>query len=324
MAVAKLHSGADMPLVGLGTWQAPAGEVGNAVRAAVEVGYRHIDCAAVYGNEAEIGAVFADMFASGKVKREDLFVTSKLWNSEHRPENVESAVRTTLKDLQLEYLDLYLMHWPQQFEKVEGTNRGFPRNEDQSIRYDQVPLAETWAAMEKLVEQGLVRAIGLSNFNSVQIKAIHEGAKIKPHVLQCESHPFFPNEPLFALARSLGIVCTAYSPLGSGAEIDGYTVANHPELKKVADRHGKSAAQVACAWQLQRGNVVIPKSVSKERIAQNFDVTFALSAEDMAAIAALDGGLRCGWGGPKVERDGKSVPRDLLHADYPFVEGLEF
>ena len=143
-----LSSGGAMPLVGLGTWQAPPGEVGAAVKVALESGYKHIDCAACYGNEAEIGAVFAEMFA-GPTKREDIFITSKLWNSEHAPADVKSAVLKTLADLQVEYLDLYLIHWPQNFEKTQGTTCSFPRNEDGSIRYDlDTKSEETWAAME--------------------------------------------------------------------------------------------------------------------------------------------------------------------------------
>ena len=168
--------------------QAPKGEVGAAVKVALESGYKHIDCAACYGNEDEIGTVFNEVFSAGTVKREDVFVTSKLWNSEHAPADVLPAVQKTLADLQLEYLDLYLIHWPQNFAK-EGTpgNCSFPRNEDGSIRYDMdTKSIETWTAMEALVEAGLVKAIGLSNFNSVQITEILEKGKIVPANLQVE------------------------------------------------------------------------------------------------------------------------------------------
>jgi len=186
------------------------------------------------------------------------------------------------------------------------------------------PITATWAALEKCVDLGLVKAIGLSNFNSEQIKRIHSGARVKPAVLQCESHPFFTNEKLFSFARGLGMVATAYSPLGNGAEIEGYAVPKHPLLAEIGKRHDKSAAQVALALQLRLGNVALPKSVSKERIAQNLDVNFELTEEDMKALSALDKGLRQGWGGPKVERGGEMRPRDEAHPDYPFKQGMEF
>lgn len=232
-----LSSGGAMPLVGLGTWQAPPGEVGAAVKVALESGYKHIDCAACYGNEAEIGAVFAEMFA-GPTKREDIFITSKLWNSEHAPADVKPAVLKTLADLQVEYLDLYLIHWPQNFEKTQGTTCSFPRNEDGSIRYDlDTKSEETWAAMEALVEEGLVKAIGLSNFNSVQISSIISSCKIKPAVLQVEIHPYFSQEPLVSFCKEQGIVVTAYSPLGTGAEIDGCTVVGNPTLAGIGEKY---------------------------------------------------------------------------------------
>ena len=186
-ATLTLNSGQAMPVIGLGTWQAPAGQVGAAVKAALEGGYRHIDCAAIYGNEAEIGAVFAEAFSSGLVKREDLFVTSKLWNSEHAPDNVRPALELTLKELRLDYLDLYLIHWPQCFAKESEGNRSIPKNDDGTIKYDlETPSAKTWAALEQCVDAGLTRSIGLSNFNSEQIAGVCEGARIQPAVLQVE------------------------------------------------------------------------------------------------------------------------------------------
>ena len=191
-ATLTLNSGQAMPVVGLGTWQAPAGQVGAAVKAALEGGYRHIDCAAIYGNEAEIGAVFEEAFASGLVKREDLFVTSKLWNSEHSPEDVRPALDLTLKELRLDYLDLYLIHWPQCFAKESAGNRSIPKNDDGTIKYDLATSSQkTWAALERCVDAGLTRAIGLSNFNSEQIAGICDGARIQPAVLQVEIHPYF-------------------------------------------------------------------------------------------------------------------------------------
>ena len=185
----KLNTGHEMPLLGLGTWQAPPGEVGAAVRVALLAGYRHIDCAACYGNEKEIGEVFGAMVGdgAGQIPRSELFVTSKLWNSEHAPALVRPALEQTLADLRLAYVDLYLVHWPQAFEKVPGTTRGFPRNEDGSMRYDLASSsADTWGAMEALVPSGLVKAIGVSNFNCALLMDLLSYAKIKPAVNQVE------------------------------------------------------------------------------------------------------------------------------------------
>ena len=178
----------------------------------VKARYKHIDAASVYGNEAEVGDAIAEAISAGTISRSDLFVTSKLWNSEHGPQDVEAACRQTLKDLKLDYLDLYLVHWPQAFEKVPGRHFAFPRNEDNTIRYDTTTThEETWKAMEKLVDIGLVRNIGLSNFNSAQTDALCSTARIHPAVLQVEVHPFFTQKPLADFCASKNIVVTAYS-----------------------------------------------------------------------------------------------------------------
>ncbi|EGB11652.1 hypothetical protein AURANDRAFT_59872 [Aureococcus anophagefferens] len=321
-----LNNGDSMPIIGLGTWQAPKGEVGAAVRVAIENGYRHVDCAACYGNEAEIGEVFADLFARGVVKREELFVTSKLWNSEHAPKDVRPACEKTLKDLRLDYLDLYLIHWPQNFAKEVEGNCSFPRNDDGSMRYDvETTSAETWSAMEALVDAKLCKAIGLSNFNSKQIEDLLTTCRIKPANLQVEVHPYFSQAPLAGFCHAKGISLTAYSPLGTGATIDGMTVVGNPVLAAIGEAHGKSAAQVAIAWLAQRGLVVIPKSVTAARVVANRDVDFALTPEDMAKVDGLNKDFRNGWGGPKVNRDGAEQPRDGLHPLYPFTQpGVAF
>ncbi|KAH8096148.1 oxidoreductase [Aureococcus anophagefferens] len=227
-----LNNGDSMPIIGLGTWQAPKGEVGAAVRVAIENGYRHVDCAACYGNEAEIGEVFADLFARGVVKREELFVTSSCGTRSTRRKASDPPAKT-LKDLQLDYLDLYLIHWPQNFAKEVEGNCSFPRNDDGSMRYDvETTSADTWRRRGILPRQG--------------------------------------------------ISLTAYSPLGTGATIDGMTVVGNPVLAAIGEAHGKSAAQVAIAWLAQRGLVVIPKSVTAARVVANRDVDFALTPEDMA------------------------------------------
>ena len=187
-------------------------------------------------------------------------------------------------------------------------------------------LMDTWTAMEDLVAKGLVKAIGLSNFNSKQIAEICEKGKIKPAVLQVENHPYFSQEPLLKFCKENGgIVMTAYSPLGSGATLDGFTVPANPTLGEIGKKYGKSAAQVAICWQKQRGVVVIPKSVTEARIRANCAVNFTLSDEDMAAIGALNKNNRIGFGGPKVDRGEAGLrPRDEAHPNYPFRDDIEF
>jgi diketogulonate reductase-like aldo/keto reductase len=305
---------AAMPIVGLGTWKADKeNEVGQAVKWALAAGYRHIDCAAVYGNEKEVGVAMKETFDGG-LARGDVFVTSKLWNSEHDPAHVKAALTKTLEDLQLEYLDLYLIHWPQCWEHEDGKNVAFPKTEDGALKYTETPLLDTWKALEECVEEGLVKAIGLSNYNSEQIQHILDGGKIAPAVLQVEIHPFFSQEPLVEFAKSKGLVVTAYSPLGSGVEVGGERIIDNATLKEIATKYGKSAPQLVLAWLIQRGIVVIPKSVKEDRVKQNFDVQFEISSEDMATIGALNKDVRGGYGGPLI--DGK--PRDIMHAHYPF------
>lgn len=310
-----------MPVLGLGTWKSAPGEIGDAVRAALRHGYRHLDCAAVYGNEKEVGNVLREMVSGvGKdqIPREELFVTSKLWNSEHDPANVKAALQQTLSDLQLEYLDLYLIHWPQGFEKVRGTHTGRPQWPNGSIRYDFVSSTlSTWRALEGCVRDGLVRSLGLSNFNSKQIEALEQHAEIMPSVLQVESHPYFAQQRLVDFAHSRDIVVTAYSPLASGAKSSsGYTVPHHPVLARVGAKYGATAAQVAIAWQVARNVSVIPKSVSEARIVQNLEAAaIPLVQADVEVIDDLDEGLRIGWGGPKQKGQ---PPRDAIHPSYPF------
>jgi alcohol dehydrogenase (NADP+) len=326
-----LQSGRRMPLVGLGTWQSKPGEVGAAVRAALRAGYRHLDCAAAYGNEAEVGAVLAEMVGDGpgQIPRSELFVTSKLWNSEHAPENVRPALARTLADLRLAYVDLYLVHWPQAFAKVPGTHAGRPTNADGSVRYDTATtLADTWRAMSEVRALGLARDVGVSNFNSRQLAALlalreddKDGAAAIAHpaVNQVESHPYFAQGDMLAFCAAHGVAVTAYSPLASGhAPAGAQPVVRSEVLGAIGARHGgRSAAQVAVAWQRQRGVVVIPKSVSAARVRANFDVFFELSADEMVAIQALDRAARFGWGGPK---QAGQPPRDAKHPDYPFFE----
>ncbi|XP_069794887.1 aldo-keto reductase family 1 member A1-B isoform X2 [Narcine bancroftii] len=314
-----LSTGQKMPLIGLGTWKSAPGEVKTAVQEALKIGYRHLDCAAVYNNEAEIGDLFKEIVGDDKmVKREELFVTSKLWNTEHHPEDVEPACRKSLEDLKLSYLDLYLIHWPYAFQKGGSP---FPTNPDGSMQYDYIDYKETWKTMEGLVEKGLVKAIGLSNFNSRQIDDVISAATIKPAVLQVECHPYLAQNELIRHCQKLGLIVTAYSPLGSSDRM--WKAPGEPVLlediniKSIANKHGKSPAQVLLRWQVQRGVVAIPKSVNPVRIAQNLQVfDFVLTEDEMKMIASLDKNYR--YIVPKIVVDNKSVFRDAQHPHYPF------
>ncbi|XP_063677031.1 uncharacterized protein LOC134813272 [Bolinopsis microptera] len=282
----------EMPVVGLGTWQSKPGVVGAAVETALSVGYKHIDCAHVYQNEAEIGESFAKMFGEGGIKREEIFITSKLWNTFHRADEVEAACDTTLKNLQLEYLDLYLIHWPVALEPGKGTL--FPVDDDKVSMMDtkSPSFAETWGALEKLVESGKCKNIGLSNFNIAQIEEVLGCAKIKPANLQVESHAHLPNLELLDFCKKHGMSFVAYSPLGNPGSVfrkeDQVDLLHEEEVLKIGQKHGVTAGQVLIRYQVEKGNAVIPKSVTPSRIEENLNVFgFSLDAADMETLNNL-------------------------------------
>lgn len=320
-ATITLSTGQKMPAVGLGTWKSVPGQVKQAVLAALDCGYRHIDCAAAYSNEREVGEALSEQLGEGKpLRREDIFVTSKLWNTKHHPDDVEEACKKSLSDLRLSYLDLYLMHWPVAFERGDEL---MPRRPDGTIRYDDTHYRDTWAAMEKLVDQGLVKAIGLSNFNARQIDDILSVAKHKPVVNQVECHPYLVQTQLVSHCWSKGLAVTAYSPLGSPDRpwvTPGEAhLLDDPRVVGLAKRYNKTPAQVVIRWHIQRGVVCIPKSVTPSRIKQNIEVyDFKLSDEDMKVTESFNRNER--FIVPTIMKDGQKVWRDAKHPHFPFSD----
>eukprot|EP00794_Sanderia_malayensis_P004785 gene4785-5412_t len=291
-ASAKFSNGASIPMIGLGTWLSDKGKAGAAVKYALENGYRHIDCAHLYLNEDEIGEHLSEVFKAGTVRREDVFICSKLWCNDFAKENVIDACKLTLKNLQLDYVDLYLVHVPPRLDKSVATIPG--PDKKGLIGYTPELMKETWQEMEKLVEMGLVKAIGVSNFTTKKIKDLLEFAKIKPVCNQVEMHPFLPQTKLVEWCKENGIVCSAYSPLGAPARPAGFQDADHPVLLQndvilsIAKKHSCSPAQVVLAWAMQRGTPVLPKSVTFSRIDENLkSAELKLDADDVTSINGI-------------------------------------
>jgi len=312
METIKLATGYEMPVIGLGTWNSQPGEVGQAVKDALENGYKLLDCAQGYSNQKEVGEALQKVFDSGVVKREEIFITSKVWNTFHSYGRAMEAVDTILDDLKLKYIDLMLVHWPTGFE--EG-GEIFPKKEDGHMRYSDVDYMETYRALEDSMKAGKIRSIGISNFNHKQIQRVIDNCTIKPSVLQVEMHPYFRQAKLVEFCRERNIALTAYSPLSNPTMGFGFrkdsdpSALEEPIVKELCKKYNKTPAQVVLRWGIQRGTSVIPKSVHKDRIIENHQVfDFKLTDEDMKAIDQLD----------KNWRIVNLTKRDGDHPHFPF------
>jgi diketogulonate reductase-like aldo/keto reductase len=295
-----LYTGARMPAIGLGTFGSDhvnACQIAEAVEAAAQFGYRHFDCASVYGNEAEIGGALSEVIASG-VKREELWVTSKVWNDKHAPEDVIASCEKSLADLRLSYLDLYLVHWP--FPNFHPPGCDVTTRSKDSKPYIHADYMKTWAAMEELIKRGMVRHIGTSNMTIPKLKLVLEDAKICPAVNEMELHPHFQQPELFAFVRANGMEPIGYSPLGSphrperDRTPEDTSPTEDPAILRIARRHGINPAVVCIKWAVQRGQTPIPFSANPRNIFSNLlGVTGdSLTDGEMREIGALDRNCR--------------------------------
>jgi len=341
MPTLKLRTGALMPQIALGTWKSPPGVTQKAVEVALANGYTNLDTANDYNNEPEVGAGIKAALSKGSVKRSDLFIQSKLWNSNHRPEHIKPDLEQTLVDLGLDYLDSFVIHWPQACPSVINaptlrTTGAFPANykkgtmfpyDDNGYFMSDVEhhYTDTWEAMQSLVDEGIVRSIGLSNFNRAQIEEVlNMKLKYQPAVLQNECHPYLQQKDLIDFCNYNGIVFQAFSSLGSGnthlavsESPTGNIPLQDPYIAGLAKKYGKSEGQIILRWHVQRKNGsygLVTKSVTEARIINNIQVyDFELSQDDMDGFDALN----CGW-------------RHLLwretsnHPDYPFKDELPY
>ena len=297
MKYTELSDGTTIPSLGLGTWKSKKNEVYGAVKEAISLGYRHIDCAPAYENETEVGDALASSLQQGTVSRNELWLTSKLWNNAHAPENVEPALKKSLKDLRLDFLDLFLIHWPVTIR----ADIFFPRGAGDFTPLSDNPTHATWQAMEECVKKGLVRQIGVCNFSIKKLQELIDKGAAGPAVNQIELHPYLQQDKMVSFCKENNIVLTAYAPLGSADRPDRLKKTDEPSLlsnlviARIAEKHGITPGQILLSWGMQRETVVIPKSVNPGRLKENLetaDICPILDGEDMTAIAALDLGYR--------------------------------
>jgi alcohol dehydrogenase (NADP+) len=274
------HGAGQIPALGFGTLIPDPAVTIAATRDALQAGFRHFDCAERYGNEREVGSALQAGLAAENIAREEIFVTTKLWNSNHRPDRVEPAFEASLERLRLKYLDLYLIHTPFAFQPGDDHD---PRDQDGNVVYDRgVTLHDTWKAMENLVDKGKCRAIGLSDITLESLKTIYESARIKPAVVQVESHPYLPETELLEYCKQRGIVFLAFAPLGHGMKPG---LLEDPVISAIAARVGKTPAQVLLAWAVQRGTALLTTPKSAARARESFDI----SALPQDALDAING-----------------------------------
>ncbi|KAJ8924074.1 hypothetical protein NQ315_006855 [Exocentrus adspersus] len=304
----KLYNGYTIPTIGLGTYKSKPCEVEEAVKYSIDIGYRHIDCAWFYANEKEIGEALRAKIVEGVVKREELFITTKLWNNFHDKENVVPMLKESLKYLQLEYVDLFLIHWPFGFKEDAD---GLPT--DGAASYSDVDYLETWEGMEDCLKSNLTRSIGVSNFNKDQLNRLFNNCEIKPAVLQVEVNPNINQKDLIQFCKERNIVVVGFSPLGRGSL--STTVSDYPlatilddKIVGMAKKYNKTPAQVVLRYLISLGICVIPKSVTKSRILENFDIhDFELEKKDTEYLDSCN----------KNERVARMAPyKD--HKHYPF------
>ncbi|WP_338525404.1 aldo/keto reductase [Pseudomonas batumici] len=262
------HGTGEMPAVGFGTLFRDLSVTTQAVKAALEAGFRHFDCAERYRNEEQVGIALQEVLQAGQVRREELFITTKLWNTNHRPERVEPALAASCRRLQVDYIDCYLIHTPFAFQPGDDQD---PRDEQGRVIYDSgVTLIETWRALERLVDEGRCKSIGVSDITLEALKALVAVARIKPAVVQVESHPYLPEWELLEFCQQHGIILLAFAPLGHGMEPN---VLEEPVITGIAQRLQKTPAQVALAWSVQRGTAFLTTSATPAHIQENFDIS---------------------------------------------------
>jgi len=296
-----LTNNQQLPQVGLGLWKIDNDAAPTAVAEALRLGYRHLDSACDYGNEPAVGEGVRKALADGVCSREEVWITSKLWNTYHAAEHVRPALTRTLSDLGLDYLDLYMVHFPIALKYVPPETRyppGWffdPEAERPRMEPVAVPMQETWQAMEELVQEGLVRSLGVCNMTTGFLRDLLNYAKVRPAVLQVESHPLLTQEKLLRFCNEESIVFTAFSPLGAlsyvplGMAGAGESILDHPTVTGIASAHRRSPAQGILRWGVQRGTAVIPKSSSPEHLAENLALfDFELASEEMDAISAMN------------------------------------
>ncbi|PCH33947.1 Aldo/keto reductase [Wolfiporia cocos MD-104 SS10] len=300
-SVALSRTGAKMPLVGFGLWKVTKATCADTVYNAIKAGYRLLDGAGDYGNEKEAGEGLRRAIADGIVKREDVWVTSKLWNTFHKHEHVKALARKQLGLWGIDYFDLFLVHFPISLQYVDPSHRYPPEwwGDDKKVHLANVPFRETWTAMEELVDEGLVKNIGVSNTQGALLLDILRYARYPPQVNQVELHPYLTQEALIKLCKTLGIAITAYSSLGPqsyvelGADKGAQNLLEHSSISSIASKHSKSTAQVLLRWAVQQGLAVIPKSNNHDRLVANLQVDqFTLTEEEMKAISSLNINLR--------------------------------